>query len=120
MSFTENNILSLSQKSDDKIQWGHPRPLLPSLDPETHYPAEALPSILGKAVTAYQCYGQQPIALVACSALANLSLACQALANVARDRYLISPASLYFLVVAQSGVLFFATIFRNNCPKHIF
>ena len=33
----------------------------------------------------------------------QLSLACQALANVARDRYLVSPVSLYFLVVAQSG-----------------
>ena len=99
MNLNESSILT--QEND--IRWEHPRPLLPSLDPETHYPAEALPSILGKAVTAYQCYGQQPIALVACSALANLSLAFQALANVARDRYLISPVSLYFLVVAQSG-----------------
>lgn len=46
---------------------------------------------------------QQPLPLVACGALANLSLACQTLGNVARDHYLISPVSLYFLVVASSG-----------------
>lgn len=56
-----------------------------------------------QAVSIYQQYGQQPISLVACSALANLSLACQSLANIARDRYLISPVSLYFLLVASSG-----------------
>ena len=37
------------------------------------------------------------------SALANISLACQALANIARDSLLTSPTSLYFLVVAASG-----------------
>lgn len=41
--------------------------------------------------------------LVAGGALANLSLACQTLANVARDNYLVSPVSLYFLVIASSG-----------------
>lgn len=103
MSFNENNIMPLSQKQENNSHWNHPRPLLPALEPESQYPIDALPSILQKAVSSYQDYGQQPIALVACSALANLSLACQALANVARDRYLISPVSLYFLVVAQSG-----------------
>ena len=78
-------------------RWNHPRPLLASLEPEMQYPVDALPPMLRNAVTSYQHYGQQPMALVACSALANLSLACQALANVARDRYLISPVWLCFL-----------------------
>jgi len=56
-----------------------------------------------QVVNAYQCYGQQPLPLVASGALANLSLACQTLANVARDNYLVSPVSLYFLVIASSG-----------------
>lgn len=51
----------------------------------------------------YQQYGQQPLPLIACSALANISLACQSLANVARDNYLVSPVSLYFLLASGSG-----------------
>lgn len=99
MSFNEKS----PQQQESNSRWNHPRPLLPALEPETQYPIDALPPMLRNAVTSYQHYGQQPVALVACSALANLSLACQALANVARDRYLVSPVSLYFLVVAQSG-----------------
>lgn len=83
--------------------WNHPAPLTPSFAPDIPYPVDALPSCLQQAVITYQQYGQQPIPLVACSALANLSLACQTLANIARDRYLVSPVSLYFLVVASSG-----------------
>ena len=83
--------------------WPYPIPLAPVLDPEILYPMDALPNILQKAIVTYQHYGQQPIALIASSALANISLACQSLANVARDRYLISPVSLYFIQVASSG-----------------
>lgn len=67
------------------------------------YPIDALPSVLKKTVSSYQSYGQQPLPLIACGALANASLACQSLANVARDKFLISPISLYFLVIAGSG-----------------
>ena len=81
------------------------------------YPVDALPSPICEAVSTYHNYGQQPLSLIACSALANVSLACQCLANVARDRMLISPVSLYFLVIAGSGVLFFATLFSKSCPK---
>jgi hypothetical protein len=83
--------------------WPYPIPLTPILDPEILYPVDALPSLLKKAIVTYQHYGQQPIALIASSALANISLACQSLANVARDRYLVSPVSLYFIQVASSG-----------------
>lgn len=67
------------------------------------YPVDALPSIIRNAVLSYHQYGQQPLSLIACSALANVSLACQTLSNVARDSYLISPVSLYFLSIASSG-----------------
>ncbi|HAU1484595.1 TPA: DUF3987 domain-containing protein [Legionella pneumophila] len=83
--------------------WKEPIPLTYVLNQETPYPVDALPSILSQVIHAYQSYGQQPISLVANGALANLSLACQALGNVARDHYLISPVSLYFLVIASSG-----------------
>ncbi|MBY0379690.1 MAG: DUF3987 domain-containing protein [Burkholderiales bacterium] len=67
------------------------------------YPIDSLPSIIKDAILAYQQYGQQPTPLIACSALANISLSCQSLANVARDHLLVSPISLFFLVIAQSG-----------------
>ncbi len=91
------------QKNSPLPNWDYPTPLTPALSPDIPYPIDALPSLLQKTVSAYQQYGQQPTALVACGALANVSLCCQALGNVARDQYLTSPTSLYFLVVASSG-----------------
>ena len=67
------------------------------------YPIEQLPDIIKDAILSYQEYGQQPTALLANSALSNVSLACQGLANVARDDSLISPISMYFITVASSG-----------------
>ena len=81
-----------------------PIPLITNIDNlQQAYPIDSLPYIIKEAIITYQQYGQQPIPLIACSALANISLACQSLANVARDHLLISPISLYFLVIAQSG-----------------
>ena len=88
----------------DGIQWGMPSVFKQDHQESTAYPVEAIPSIIRDAVSSYQKYGQQSLALIACSALANVSLACQTLANVARDKYLVSPVSLYFLSIANSGV----------------
>jgi hypothetical protein len=54
-------------------------------------------------VWVYQSYGQQPISMVASSALAVVSLAAQGLADVARDDRLYGPVSLNFPILAQSG-----------------
>jgi len=70
---------------------------------QTPYPIDALPDIIKNAITAYAEYGQQPLSLLANSALSNISLACQGLANVARDNLLVSPISMYFITVASSG-----------------
>ena len=83
--------------------WHSPKPLTKVTEKENQYPMDALPSIAQKAVSAYHHYGQQPLSLIANSALANISLACQAQANVARDHYLVSPLSLYFLTCGSSG-----------------
>lgn len=83
--------------------WQAPAPIMSNIEHTAPYPIQALPPIIQRAITTYQKYGQQPISLIACSALANVSLACQTLANVARDRMLVSPVSLFFLVVAGSG-----------------
>ena len=83
--------------------WSEPVPFSEVSYDDTPYPIQALPRILQTTVSEYQKYGQQPLALVACGALANVSLACQALADVARDNYLISPVSLYLISMASSG-----------------
>ncbi len=83
------------------------------------YPLNALPAIIQNAMTGYHKYGQQPIPLIACSALANVSLACQSLANIARDHYLITPVSLYFLTAGGSGERKSAadSVFSNACRR---
>lgn len=100
---TEQPQTLSSGQNSQSSHWNNPIPLKHVLNDESPYPFDALPSLLQSIVGAYQSYGQQPLPLVAGGALANLSLACQALANVARDEYLVSPVSLYFLVIASSG-----------------
>ena len=78
-------------------------PLLREAEKPLPYPSEALPDVIRLAVESYQDYGQQPIEMVAMSALSMVSLACQGLANVARDRKLVSPLSLNMMVAADSG-----------------
>ena len=100
---TPSPICEKPIQNKDNHTWKTPISFVSSYDAEIPYPVNALPKSLQKAVTAYQAYGQQPLSLVASGALANISLACQSLANVARDKYLVSPLSLYFLMVAGSG-----------------
>jgi hypothetical protein len=101
---THTDAPAITNKSIiESHEWRDPISLNFALTPETPYPINALPTVLRKAVSTYQQYGQQPLALIASSAIANISLACQSLANVARDRYLVSPVSLYFLTAGVSG-----------------
>ncbi|MBP9777721.1 MAG: DUF3987 domain-containing protein [Rickettsiaceae bacterium] len=88
--------------SNSAITWQEPIPL-ENYQEFIPYPIDSLPKIIADAVIAYQQYGQQPLPLIACSALSNISLACQTMANIARDHMLISPVSVYFLVAAASG-----------------
>lgn len=67
------------------------------------YPAEALPAVVLAAVREVQSFAKAPEAMVACSALATLSLAAQAHYDVSRAERLTGPVSLYFLVIAESG-----------------
>jgi putative DNA primase/helicase len=83
--------------------WPEPQSLDRDAAHAEAYPLDALPGAVGAAVREYQGYGQQPVALVACSALAVVSLAAQGLADVARDERLTGPLSLNFLVIGQSG-----------------
>ena len=83
--------------------WPEPVLLFAEHQTPAPYPIDALPPIIRDAVLSYQRFGQQPVELVVCSALATVSLACHALANVDRDGNLVGPCSLSFVTVAVSG-----------------
>jgi hypothetical protein len=67
------------------------------------YPLQALPQSIQQAVAEVHQFVKAPIAMVACSAIATLSLAAQALYDVERAPMLSGPISLYLLTIADSG-----------------
>lgn len=120
IGYTLKNMISektILLPVETELNWAEPIPLIHEYEKSPPYPVQCLPNIIQEAIVGYHKYGKQPLSLIACSALSTVSLACQSLANVARDRLLISPVSLYFLLVAESGVLFFAIFFLKICPK---
>lgn len=102
MIILANQEMEIDSIQDD-LSWKTPAVFKQEHNESAPYPVDALSSIIRDAVCSYQKYGQQPLPLIACSALANVSLACQTLANVARDKLLVGPISLYFLCVSPSG-----------------
>jgi putative DNA primase/helicase len=82
--------------------WPEPSDITSPAD-EAVYPADAFPAVARDAISEYARYGRQPIPLVASSALGQMALACQGLADVARNDELRSPCSLYLLAIAESG-----------------
>jgi hypothetical protein len=82
--------------------WPDPEPLLEGEEPDP-YPVDALPPVMREAVLGYHEYGQQPVEMIACSALSAASLACQGLVDVQRDAHLVGPVSLNVVVIAESG-----------------
>lgn len=78
------SLKTLAHNDTPLTDWKKPIPLLSGMDQRIYYPypTDCLPSVIYNAVMAYQRYGQQPVPLIACSALANVSLACQTLANL--------------------------------------
>lgn len=82
--------------------WPEMRPLRDAVT-KLRYPLEALPDELKQAVDEVQHFTQAPVPLVACSALASLSLACQGLVDIQREQGLRGPVGLFTLVIAESG-----------------
>lgn len=85
-----------------EYKWRDPSPLI-AKTPAWPYPVKALPDTIRAAVIEVQAFTQAPMALVASSALAALSLAMQAHIDVRRAEKLESPASLFLLTIADSG-----------------
>jgi hypothetical protein len=100
--------------------WHEPIPLTHEYEQSLPYPIECLPPIIREAVTSYYQYGKQPLPLIACSALSSISLACQSLANVARDRLLVSLFLFIFYSSPKAGkerhllIMFSVKLFVNG------
>jgi putative DNA primase/helicase len=82
--------------------WPDPHPLAATIEPEP-YPLDALPDTIRAAVEEVAGFVKAPAALVASSALAALSLACQAHIDAKRAEKLHGPVSLFLLTIADSG-----------------
>ena len=85
------------------IEWPQPQALYVDDNKPEPYPIDVLPDGFKQAVLDVQAITQAPLAMVGTCALGALSLAAQGLYDVARDNQLISPISIYSLVVAESG-----------------
>jgi len=93
---------ALATEQTDNDGWPDPLPLTAKIDPEP-YPLDAMPETLRAAVEEVRAFTKAPIPLVASSALAALSLAVQAHADVKRAEKLQGPTGLFLLTVADSG-----------------
>ena len=82
--------------------WPEPQPLAAKVAPEP-YPIDALPKTIREAVEEVAGFVKAPVALVASSALAALSLACQAHIDAKRAEKLQGPTGLFLLTIADSG-----------------
>jgi putative DNA primase/helicase len=82
--------------------WLDPQPLTVKIAPEP-YPLDALPETIRATVEEVAGFVKAPAALVASSALAALSLACQAHIDAKRLEKLSGPVGLFILVIADSG-----------------
>lgn len=82
--------------------WPDPHPLAAKIEPEP-YPLDALPDTIRAAVEEVAGFVKAPAALVASSALAALSLACQAHIDAKRAEKLHGPVGLFLLTIADSG-----------------
>jgi putative DNA primase/helicase len=88
------------EKNDE---WADFVPLVREEEEPKPFPVGALGTMIEEAVIEFQGYGKQPLSMIAGSALATASLACQGLADVGRDSQNIGPISLLVLTIAESG-----------------
>lgn len=86
----------------DSEAWSEPQPLAAKIEPEP-YPLDALPGTIRAAVQEVTGFVMAPAPMVASSALAALSLACQAHMDAKRLEKLTGPVGLFILVIADSG-----------------
>lgn len=98
----EHQTVGDDASAGDSDSWPEPLPLTAKVDPEP-YPLDALPDTIRAAVEEVAGFVKAPLPLVASSALAALSLACQAHIDVKRAEKLSGPVGLFLLTIADSG-----------------
>lgn len=86
----------------EEVNWPEPQSLFMKIAPEP-YPEDALPGIIRAAVEEVAEFVKAPLPLVASSALAAVSLACQAHFDVKRAERLQGAVGLFLLTIADSG-----------------
>ena len=95
------DIATLGQQQAGCV-WSSPRPLMEN-NRTAAYPVAALPGQLRQAIMEVQQFVQAPMGLVACSAMAAISMVVQPHVDIARDKRLCGPTSLYLLTIADSN-----------------
>lgn len=101
-NFTTEPAGPANDEPEAQEEWPEPMPLVKHYLPE-EYPLDSLPDTIRAAVEEVAGFVKAPIPLIASSALAALSLACQAHADIKRAEKLHGPISLYMLAIADSG-----------------
>ena len=99
---TDSKSVSHSVRRQANNSWPEPQPLAMNTLREP-YPLDALPDSIRAAVQEVAAFVKAPLPMVAMSALAALSLAVQAYADVKRLEKLYGPIGLFLLAIADSG-----------------
>ena len=99
---TEEIARCIAKRVEPEHIWPEPQPLTARVEPED-YPLDALPGAIQQAVQEVAGFVKAPIAMVASSALAAVSLATQAHADVKRADKLHGPVGLFLITIAGSG-----------------
>ena len=100
--FDSAGLKEIKNLTDAPQEWLKPLPLLTKIDPEP-YPLDALPGSVRLAIGEVCDFTKAPIPLAVSSALAAMSLAIQAHADVKRADKLHGPSGLFLLTIADSG-----------------
>ncbi|MEA2082829.1 MAG: DUF3987 domain-containing protein [Thermodesulfobacteriota bacterium] len=99
----EKIVASINRAEGARHTWLDPIPIGRSFEKPSPFPIDAVPKKIRNAIEEYRQFGQQPLALLASSALSVISLVSQGLADVERDKHLRGPISLNIIVIAESG-----------------
>lgn len=102
MTLLDYEMIAAKLDSEAASTWPTPQPLTSKIDAEP-YPVDALPKPIQAAVKEVTGFVKSPIAMVASSALAALSLAAQAHIDAKRADKLQGPVGLFLLTIADSG-----------------
>jgi hypothetical protein len=98
----QTEVVSTPNTSEIAIEWPEPE-ALPDRSRPAPFPVDALPDAIKMPIIEAHENIQAPVSMIAASALSAMSLAIQSKIDVARNDNLISPVSIYSMIIAESG-----------------